>query len=177
MFNSMYLVGLAIIALPLLIRHRSKSIQARVEKNGEKSIDLANVYFWLMYVTSALFIIIGISAFLFSNEPIASIGFTGIGCVFFAATAIIQFANTTVHWSHQYISGPRSGFSFKRNIIDWDNIIMAKYNKNNTIELVSISGLKVCWSVYHAGWLEVIIDMQRIKPDADTSDFEEFTSN
>ena len=169
---TMFLVVVAVTVLPRLISRRPKTLKTTTKESGEKSIDVPKLLYWLIYVGALLFCILGIWVYLFSDEPIAGMGFIILCLIFIIPIAIFHFADTSVDWSDEFISGAKSGVSLKKNRIFWDDVVSAKFHPNQTIQIKDKSSKSVFWSVYYVGWYEIIVDLRRIRPDIDTSDFE-----
>ena len=170
-FTSVIIIA-AVSVIPALFRRKSKTIKARTKENGEKYIDYASFVFWFIYGVGALFSILGILVYLFSDEPLAGIAFVVMGLIFFIPVLFLQFTDTTVNWTSDYICGAMSAYRFKKNRILWENIVTAQYHANHTLQLKDASGKSVFWSVYHNGWHAVIDDLRRIRPDIDATDFD-----
>jgi len=166
------IIGFAVSAVPALFSRKSKLVKAKTKANGEKYIDYSSFVFWVIYGSAALFSLIGLLVYLFSNEPVAGIIFIALGLIFLLPMGIIQFVDTSINWTSDYICGARSGVSLKKHLILWDDVVLAKLHPNQTIQLKDKFGKSVHWSVYHNGWYEIIEDLRLIRPDIDTSDFE-----
>lgn len=162
----------AVSVIPGLFSRKSKSIKAKIKGNGEKYIELSSFVFWVIYGGGAAFTIVGLLVYLFSDEPIAGIIFGVLGLVLIVPAILLTFVDTTVNWSPEYICGAKSGVSIKKNRILWDDVELAKYHPNHTIQIKDKSGNSVVFSVYHNGWNEVIGDLRAIRPDIDTSNFD-----
>jgi len=78
----------------------------------------------------------------------------------------------SVEWSTKYIEGAKSGSSFKKNRIYWDDIVSVKRHPNQSFSIKDKGGKSVYWSMLYAGWEELIDDLRRFRPDIDTSDFD-----
>ncbi|GGX65684.1 hypothetical protein GCM10011309_14930 [Litorimonas cladophorae] len=170
-FTSAIIIA-TVSAFPAFFGRKSKLAKVKFQESGEKYIELSKFLFWLIYGVGASFTILGVFVYLFSEEPIAGVGFTIMGLVFLVLTAFLQFIDTSVSWTSEIISGAKSGVSIKKNSIFWNDIVMAKYHANHTIQLKDKLGKSVFWTVYHNGWHEIIDDLRLIRPDIDTSDFD-----
>jgi len=168
---TMAIIATAVTILPKLLGRKTKSAKSKISKNGVKSIDLANFVLWGLYGVSSLFLFVGIGVYLFTDEPWAGIAFIMMGLVFLFLTAIIHFADTSVEWTTEYISGAKSGTSFKKNRLLWDDVISANFLPNQTIKISDTSGKNIFLSVYQNGWHEIIEDLRHIRPDISTCDF------
>lgn len=166
------IVIVSVTAIPALFRRKSKLVKASTKENGEKYIELSNFVFWIIYGCGASFTVLGVLAYLLSSEPIAGIMFILMGLILLLPTVVLQFVDTAVNWSSVYICGARSGMSYKKNRILWDDVVLIKYHPNHTIQIKDKSGKSIYWSVYHNGWHEIINDLRRIRPDIDTSNFD-----
>lgn len=162
----------AVSAVPALFSRKSKSVKAKTKENGEKYIEYSSFIFWIIYGGGALFTVLGVLIYLFSNEPIAGIIFGVLGLVLIIPAILLTFVDTTVNWSPEYICGAKSGVSIKKNRILLSDVEFVKYHPNHTIQIKGKSGNNVFWSVYHNGWNEIIGDLRAIRPDIDTSDFD-----
>ena len=162
----------SVTAIPALYRRKSKLVKASTNENGEKYIEYSNFVFWIIYGGGASLTILGVLIYLLSNEPVAGIISILMGLIFLLPTVVLQFVDTSVNWSSVYICSARSGVSLKKNRILWDDVVLAKYHPNHTIQIKDKSGKSVYWSVYHNGWHEIINDLRRIRPDIDTSNFD-----
>ncbi len=166
------IVVAAVSVIPALFSRKSKSVKAKIKENGEKYIELSSFVFWIIYGGGAAFTIVGLLVYLFSDEPIAGIIFGVLGLVLIVPSILLTFVDTTVNWSSEYICGAKSGVSIKKNKILWDDVVLAKYHPNHTIQIKDNLGKNVVLSVYYNGWNEVIGDLRAIRPDIDTSDFD-----
>lgn len=170
-FTSAMVVA-AVSVIPAIFSRKSKLAKAKSKENGEKYIELSKFVFWLIYGVGISFTILGVFVYVFSEEPIAGVGFISMGFVFLLPTAFLHFVDTSVSWTSEFISGAKSGVSIKKNSVFWNDIVMAKYHANHTIQLKDKLGKSVFWTVYHNGWHEIIDDLRLIRPDIDTSDFD-----
>ena len=161
----------AVSVIPALFSRKSKSVKAKTKENGEKYIELSSFVFWVIYGGGAVFTIVGLLVYLFSDEPEAGIISGVLGLVLIMPAILLTFVDTTVNWSSKYICGAKSGVSIKKNRILWEDVEFVKYHPNNTIQIKDKTGNSVFWSVYYNGWSEVISDLRAIRPDIDTSDF------
>lgn len=166
------IIGVAVTTIPALFSRKSRLVKAKAKNNGEKFIKYSSFVFWVIYGGGALFSILGVLVYFLSEEPVAGIIFIILGLVFLLPMAVMQFFDTSVNWSSEYICGARSGVSLRKNCILWDDVDFAKFHPYQTIQLKDKSGKSVFWSVYHNGWYEIIEDLRRIRPDIDTSDFD-----
>lgn len=166
------IIAFAVSTVPILIGRRTKLAKAKRKENGDKTIDYASSVFGMIYGGGALFTILGVLVYFFSNEPIAGIMFIVMGLIFLLPIMVIQIVDTSLNWTSDYIEGARSGVSLRKNKLSWDDIIQVKHLPNQTIQVKDKSDRKVVWSVYHKGWHEIIDDLQHIRPDIDTSDFD-----
>ena len=167
------IIVLAISMTPVLISRKTKLVEARRNEKGEKTIDYSHSIFWFIYVGGALFSIIGALVYLFSEDAIGGSILFVMGLIFILPMAIIQFADTSINWSHEYIRGAKSGVRLKKNLILWDDVEWVKFHSNNTIQVKDTFGKSVYWTVYHNDWKAIIKDLRRIRPDIDLSDFEQ----
>lgn len=170
-FTSTIIIA-AVTAIPALFRGKSKKIAAKRKENGEKYIEYSSFVFWVIYGGGASFSIIGVLVYLFSDEPRAGIIFIVLGLIFLLPMALLQFFDTSVNWTKDYICGAKSGIRLKKNCVFWKDVESIKYQPNHTIQVKDKSGKSVFWSVYHNGWHEIIDDLRHIRPDIDLSDFE-----
>lgn len=170
--STMAIVVAAVTVLPKLIGRITKSAKAKINENGEKSIDVTNLLYWMLYGGASLSPIVGIGVYLFTDEPLAGIGFIILGLVFILPTAILQFADTSVDWTNEYISGARTGASLKKNRILWSDVESATFHPNLSIEITDRFGKSVFLSVFQSGWYEFIEDLRHIRPDIEADDFE-----
>jgi len=166
------IVAFAVTSMPILFSRKSKRVKVKASNNGEKTIDYASFVFWVIYGGGALFSLIGVLDYWLSDDPIAGIIFWVMGLILLLPALLLQFIDTSVNWSSEYISGAKSGVSLKKNRILWEDIISVKSHPNQTIELKDAAGKSVVWSVYYNGWHEIISDLRRLRPDIDTTDFE-----
>ena len=166
------IVAFAVTAVPILFSRKSKRFKVKASDNGEKTIDYASFLFWVTYGSGALFSITGILVYWLSDEPIAGIIILAMGLILLFPTLLLQFVDTTVNWSPEYIQGAKSGVSLKKNRILWKDIISIKAHPNQTIELKNKAGESVFWSVYYNGWHEIVPDLRPLRPNIDTSDFD-----
>jgi len=158
--------------LPLLVLRKTRHVKAKAKACGEKYIDISQFFFWFVYLGGSGFSIVGVSVFLFTDEAGAGLGFIAMGLLFILSAAIIFVLDTSVSWTLDYIYGARSGSTVKKHKIYWDDIISFKVLPNQTFQLQDKSGKSVHWSVYQAGWYEIIEDLRRLRPDIDTSDLD-----
>lgn len=166
------IVAAAITVIPALFRRKSSSIKAKTSENGEKFIDYSKFVFWFLYGSGATFTILGILVYLLSDNLFAGMVFIIIGIAILLPSVLPIFANTTITWSTQYICGPKSGWHLKKHSILWQDVELAKYHPNHTVQIKDKSGRSVFWSVYYNGWHEIISDLRLLRPDIDTSDFD-----
>ena len=104
----------AVTAIPALFRRKSKLVKANTKKNGEKYIEYSNFVFWVIYGIGAAFTILGVLIYFLLSEPITGIIFILMGLVFLLPTVVLQFVDTSVNWSSEYICGAKSGMSIKK---------------------------------------------------------------
>ena len=166
------IVAFAVTSVPILFSRKSKRVKVKASDNGEKTIDYASFVFWVIYGAGAILSTIGVLVYWLSDEPIAGIIFVALGLILLLPALLLQFVDTSVNWSSEYISGAKSGFSLKKNRILWEDIVSVVFHPNQTIELKDSAGKSVVWSVYYDGWYEIISDLRRLRSDIDTSDFE-----
>lgn len=166
------IVAFAVTSVPILFSRKSKRVKVKASYNGEKTIDYASFVFWVIYGGGAIFSTIGVLVYWLSDEPIAGIIFLVLGLILLLPTLLLQFVDTSINWSSEYISGAKSGVSLKKNRILWEDIVSVESHPNQTIELKDSAGKSVVWSVYYNGWHEIITDLQRLRPDIDTSSLE-----
>jgi len=165
-------VVLAVNLLPKVVGRKAKSTQARIKDNGDKSIDVNKFIYWGIYTVAGLFIFLGVWVYFSTDEPIAGLGFIFMGLVFILPMALLQFADTSVDWSPEYIWGAKSGFNIKKNKVYWDDIVSVIFHPNYSIQVKDKSEKSVYWSVYYSGWYEIVEDLRALRPDLDFSDFD-----
>lgn len=167
-----FIVSFSVAAFPALFSLKSRSAKAKSTKNDELYIDYSQFIFGFIYLVGIALMALGLLIYFYDDAAGLSITLILFGLAFCFFTAFLQLADTTVRWTEEYLCGPKSGYSIKKEKLLWKDISGIKHNANHTLHVHDKAGKKVVWSVYYSGWHQIIEELRRQRPNVDTSNFD-----